>query len=170
MHKQIHLKVNEKPYELDIPVKKLLVDLLREDLGLTGTKVGCGVGECGACTVLVNGKAVCSCMTLAVEVDGTEVTTVEGLAQKGKLHPLQEAFIAHGAAQCGFCTPGMILAAKALLDENPRPSEAEIKQSLAGNFCRCTGYASIFRAVKSVAERGVEAWRLTIPLTNRTPR
>jgi carbon-monoxide dehydrogenase small subunit len=170
MHQKIHLKVNGKPYELDIPVKKLLVDLLREDLGLTGTKLGCGVGECGACTVLVNGKAVCSCMTLAVEVDGAEVMTIEGLAQKGKLHPLQESFVAHGAAQCGFCTPGMILAAKSLLDENPHPSEAEIKQSLAGNFCRCTGYASIFRAVKSVADEGVETWRLTEPLTNRTPK
>lgn len=170
MRRDIHLKVNGMDYELSVPVKRLLVDLLRDDLGLTGTKIGCGVGECGACTVLIDSKAVCSCMTLAVEVDGTEVTTIEGLSQEGKLHPLQEAFIAHGAAQCGFCTPGMILAAKALLDESPHPSEAEIRQSLAGNFCRCTGYASIFRAVKSVAQGGPKAWRRTRSSTNRTPK
>lgn len=119
-----------------------------------GTKYGCGEGECGACTVLLNGKAVNSCLVLAVEADGCEVLTIEGLSKDGKLHPIQQAFIDEGAAQCGFCTPGMILAAKALLDENPNPSDEEIKQGLAGNFCRCTGYVSIFRAVKKAVEGG----------------
>jgi carbon-monoxide dehydrogenase small subunit len=152
MKRGIHLKVNGKRYDASIPVNKLLVDVLREDLGLTGTKVGCGQGECGACTVLIDGKAVCACLTLAVEVDGAAVTTIEGLAKQGKLHPLQEAFIIHGAAQCGFCTPGVVMAAKGFLDSNPHPTDEEIKGALAGNFCRCTGYAAIFRAVKSVVE------------------
>ena len=154
MEKKITLKVNGERYEMRVPVERLLVDLLREDLGLTGTKISCGEGECGACTVLLNGKAITSCLTLAASVDGCEITTIEGLAKHGELHPLQEAFIENGAAQCGFCTPGMILAAKALLDKNPRPSEDEIKQALAGNLCRCTGYASILRAVCSAAEEG----------------
>lgn len=154
METEINLKINGQPYKLMVPAKRILVDLLRDDLGLTGTKVGCREGECGCCTVLVNGKAVCSCLTLAVEINGAEVATIESLAENGKLHPLQEAFVSQGAAQCGFCTPGMILAAKALLDENPRPSAEEIKRALAGNFCRCTGYASIFRAVESVARKG----------------
>jgi aerobic-type carbon monoxide dehydrogenase small subunit (CoxS/CutS family) len=152
MKKKINLVVNGQSLELEVPVKKLLIDLIREDLGLTGTKVGCAEGECGACTVLVDGKAVCSCMLLAVEVDGSRIMTIEGLARGGKLHPLQEAFIEHGAAQCGFCTPGMILSAKALLDEKPHPDKDEIKAGLAGNFCRCTGYASILNAVCSVSE------------------
>jgi len=151
MKQKIRLTVNGEPLELDVPVKRLLIDLLREDLGLTGTKAGCGEGECGACTVLLDGKAVCSCVLLAVEADGAEVTTVEGLAAGERLHPLQTAFIEQGAAQCGYCTPGMILAAKALLDENPHPSESEIKTALAGNFCRCTGYAAIIRAVQQAA-------------------
>lgn len=152
MKKNIQLTVNGQLFELEVPVKRLLIDLLREDLGLTGTKVGCGEGECGACTVLLDGKAVCSCMLLAVEVDGGHIDTIEGLARGDQLHPLQEAFINQGAAQCGYCTPGMILSAKALLDVNPNPSPDEIKQTLAGNFCRCTGYASILKAVSSVAE------------------
>jgi carbon-monoxide dehydrogenase small subunit len=154
MEKRIQLRINRERYEMRVPVERLLVDLLREDLGLTGTKISCGEGECGACTVLVNGKAITSCITLAVSMDGCEITTIEGLAKDGKLHHLQEAFIENGAAQCGFCTPGMILAAKALLDKNPNPSEDEIKQALAGNLCRCTGYASILRAVCSAAEEG----------------
>jgi carbon-monoxide dehydrogenase small subunit len=154
MEKKVTLKVNGERYEMRVPVERLLVDLLREALGLTGTKVSCGEGECGACTVLVNGKAINSCITLAVSVDGCEITTIEGLAKDGNLHPLQEAFIEHGAAQCGFCTPGMILSAKALLDKSPHPNEDEIKQALAGNLCRCTGYASILRAVHSVAGGG----------------
>ena len=127
-----------------------MVDLLREDLNLMGTKYGCGEGECGACTVLLDGQAVNSCLLLAIEADGCEVMTIEGLAQGDQLHPLQRAFIAEGAVQCGFCTPGMILSSKALLDENPHPSDDEIKQALAGNFCRCTGYSAILQAVKSV--------------------
>ena len=154
MKQKIHLTVNGRSFEREIPVKKMLIDLLREDLGLTGTKVGCAEGECGACTVLLDGKAICSCMMLAVEVDGGRITTIEGLARDGKLHPLQQAFIDQGAAQCGYCTPGMILSAKALLDANPHPSETEIKKALEGNLCRCTGYASILKAVRSVAEGG----------------
>jgi carbon-monoxide dehydrogenase small subunit len=154
MNQKIKLIVNGEPLALEVPAKKLLIDLLREDLGLTGTKVGCGEGECGACTVLLNGKAVCSCLLLAVEADGGRITTIEGLAEGVRLHPLQDAFIQEGAAQCGYCTPGMILAAKALLDENPHPSKAEIKMALAGNFCRCTGYAAIIRAVEAVAAGG----------------
>lgn len=154
MKRKITLTINGQHYELSVPVNKLLVDLLREDLGLTGTKVGCGAGECGVCTVLLNGMAVYSCLILAVAIDGSEVVTIEGLAQEDRLHPLQEAFITHSAAQCGFCTPGTILAAKALLDKTPHPSGDEIKKALAGNFCRCTGYAAIFRSVKSVAEGG----------------
>lgn len=147
MEKGIKLRINGKPYEMRVPVERLLVDLLREDLGLRGTKLACAEGECGACTVLVNGKAANSCLILAVSVNRCEVTTIEGLEREGGLHPLQEAFIEHGAAQCGFCTPGMILAAKGLPDKNPRPREDEIKQALAGNLCRCTGYAPIIRAV-----------------------
>jgi len=154
MKRKITLTINGQHYELSVPVNKLLVDLLREDLSLTGTKVGCGAGECGVCTVLLNGMAVYSCLIPAVAIDGSEVMTIEGLAQEDRLHPLQEAFINHGAAQCGYCTPGMILSAKALLDKNPNPSGDEIKKALAGNFCRCTGYAAIFRSVKSVAEGG----------------
>jgi aerobic-type carbon monoxide dehydrogenase small subunit (CoxS/CutS family) len=151
MNSEINLTINGRSYRLSVPPKRLLIDLIREDLGLMGTKVSCREGECGCCTVLVNGKAVCSCLTLALDADGCIITTIEGLASEGKLHPLQQAFIDEGAAQCGFCTPGMILAAKALLDENPHPREDEIKNALAGNFCRCTGYAAIFRAVQSVA-------------------
>ncbi len=154
MEKEITLNINGYSHRLTVPTNRLLVDLLREDLGLMGTKVSCREGECGCCTVLVNGKAVCSCLMLVVEIDGGKVTTIEDLSKEGKLHPLQEAFVAEGAAQCGFCTPGMILAAKALLEENPHPGEEEIKRGLAGNFCRCTGYASIYRAVESVAKGG----------------
>jgi len=146
----IHLTVNSQPYDLEVPAHKRLVDLLREDLHLMGTKYGCGEGECGACTVLLDGQAVNSCLLLAIEADGCEITTIEGLAQGDQLHPLQQAFVAEGAVQCGFCTPGMILSSKALLDENPHPSDDQIKQALAGNFCRCTGYSAILRAVKSV--------------------
>ena len=150
----ITITVNGDRHELTVDPGDRLIDVLRDQLNLTGTKEGCGEGECGACTVLINGRAVCCCMLLAVEADGDDITTIEGLAKNGVLHPLQTAFIEHGAAQCGYCTPGMILAAKALLDENPKAGEAEIKQALAGNFCRCTGYASILKAVRAVAERG----------------
>jgi len=128
-----------------------LLELLRDHLGMTGTKEGCGVGECGACTILIDGKAVNSCLFPVLEAHGTSIVTVEGLMNpEGTLHPLQEAFINHGAVQCGFCTPGMLLSAKALLDDNPHPTEEEIRSALAGNFCRCTGYTQIVQAIQSL--------------------
>ncbi len=143
--------VNGHAYQIAAHPSERLLDVLRDRLGLTGTKEGCGTGQCGACTVLVDGRAVNSCLLLAADAAGKEITTIEGLAPPGKLHPLQQAFLDHGAVQCGFCTPGMILSAKALLDENPAPSEEEIKRGLAGNLCRCTGYRKIFEAVSSYA-------------------
>ncbi len=148
----IEITINGERYRLNVPAGWRLIDLLRRDLELTGTHEGCGEGDCGACTVIVDGKAVNSCLMLAVEADGCEVQTIEGLAQNDRLHPLQEAFISEGAIQCGFCTPGMIMAAKALLDKNPHPSEEEIRQALQGNLCRCTGYEKIVEAVKAAAE------------------
>lgn len=130
--------------------RQTLLDALRYDLGLTGTKEGCGDGNCGSCTVLLDGQAINSCLVFAIELDGQEVTTIEGLYQGGNLHPLQQAFIDEGAVQCGFCTPGMILAAKALLDSNPYPTEAEVRLAIAGNLCRCTGYDKIVRAILKV--------------------
>jgi len=130
-----------------------LLDLLRDELRLTGTKEGCGIGECGACTVILDGKAVNSCLVLAGRCDGSEIITIEGLARDGALHPLQQSFIDHGAVQCGFCTPGMILSAKALLDENQRPTEKDIRVAIAGNLCRCTGYKQIVQAIQTVADR-----------------
>ena len=154
MKKEIHLTVNGEPYSLAIEPNRTLLQVLREDLGLTGTKEGCGKGDCGSCTVLVEGKAVDSCLTLATQVRGKSITTIEGLASGNDLHPLQKAFIEYGAIQCGFCTPGMILSAKALLDENPHPTEEEVKRALAGNLCRCTGYTKIIEAVMIVAKGG----------------
>jgi len=150
--KEINLTVNKQPCRLSVPPHRTLLEVLREELGLTGTKEGCGLGECGACTVLMDGKAVNSCLVLAAEADGKEITTVEGLADGDKLHPIQQAFVDHGGLQCGFCTPGMILSAKALLDKNPHPTEEEIKQGIAGNLCRCTGYAKIIESIKAAAE------------------
>ena len=132
----------------------MLLDVLREDLGLTGTKNGCGQGHCGACTVIVNGKAVRSCITTAARLDGARVETIEGLATGDRLHPMQDAFIAEGAIQCGFCTPGMIMAAKALLDASPSPDRAEIELALEHNLCRCTGYGAILRAISPRLRRG----------------
>lgn len=149
----IELTVNGELFRIDVPAHYRLIDLLRRDLELTGTHEGCGEGDCGACTVIVNSRAVNSCLMLAVEADGCDVQTVEGLAQSGELHPLQEAFIREGAIQCGFCTPGMIMTAKALLDKNPRPSEQEVRQALQGNLCRCTGYDKIVKAVLSLQEK-----------------
>ncbi|MEL7568690.1 MAG: (2Fe-2S)-binding protein [Dehalobacterium sp.] len=151
MHTKIELRVNGKHYEMKVNNATTLLQLLREDLGLTGTKEGCGAGECGACTVLLDGKPVNSCMTLAVQVHGKSVLTIEGVGEGEQLHPLQEAFINEGAVQCGFCTPGMILSAKALLDKNPSPNDDDIKEALAGNLCRCTGYVKIIKAVKAAA-------------------
>ena len=150
----IRLHVNGRIHDLLVDPARRLLDVLREDLDLTGAKEGCGSGQCGSCTVLLDGKPVASCMMFAVDAVGREITTIEGLAPPGQLHPLQQAFINHGAVQCGFCTPGMILSAKALLDENPCPSEEQIGRALAGNLCRCTGYRKIVEAVQSVATAG----------------
>jgi carbon-monoxide dehydrogenase small subunit len=147
----IGLEVNGVSHRLGIKPTALLLDVLREELGLKGTKRGCGQGQCGACTVLLDGRPVLSCILLAVQADGKKITTIEGLAGEGGLHPLQEAFIAEGAAQCGFCTPGMLLAAKDLLDRRPAPTDEEIRRAISGNLCRCTGYAKIIRAIKKAA-------------------
>jgi carbon-monoxide dehydrogenase small subunit len=149
--KEIKLTVNNQPYRLSVLPWRTLLEVIREDLGLTGTKEGCGLGECGACTVLIDGQAVNSCLVLATEADGKKITTVEGLVQGDELHPIQQAFVDHGGLQCGFCTPGMIMSAKALLDRNPTPTEEEIKQAISGNLCRCTGYAKIIESIKAAA-------------------
>ena len=149
----ITLKVNQRQVSADVEARTLLVELLRERLGLTGTHVGCDTSQCGACTVLVNGESVKSCTVLAVQADGASVTTIEGLAQGGKLHPLQEGFWEMHGLQCGFCTPGMILSAVDLLQRNPNPSEEEIREGLEGNICRCTGYHNIVRAVQYAAKQ-----------------
>ncbi|MBW2038124.1 MAG: (2Fe-2S)-binding protein [Deltaproteobacteria bacterium] len=146
---RVRLKINGQDKELEIPSNLTLLELLRDELGLTGTKEGCGIGECGACTVLLNGRPVYACLVLAPKIDGREIITIEGIGQEGKLHPLQEAFLNHGAVQCGFCTPGMIMAAKALLDENPQPSKEEIEEAISGNLCRCTGYLQVVKAIKA---------------------
>ncbi len=145
------LKVNKQEYDVNAEPFRTLLDVLRNDLGLTGTKEGCGTGNCGSCTVLIDGLPVNSCLILAGEVEGKEITTIEGVAQNGKLHPLQQAFMDEGAVQCGYCTPGFILTAKALLDANPKPDESEVREAIAGNLCRCTGYDKIVRAILSVA-------------------
>ena len=147
----VSLTVNETHYELDIPANTTLFRLIRNELGLLGTKDGCSQGVCGACTVLVDGQTVRSCLTLAVRADGKKVTTIEGLKEDGKLHRLQQAFIDEGAVQCGFCTPGMLLSSAALLEENPHPTEGQVREALVGNLCRCTGYARIVRAVLAAA-------------------
>lgn len=149
----LKLNVNGESFDLLAPVNKTLLEVLREEMNLTGTKHGCEVGECGTCTVLVDGEPVLSCLTLPIEVQGRAITTIEGVAQNGHPHPLQEAFTELGAAQCGYCTPGMILAAKALLDEHPQPTRDEIKEALSGNLCRCTGYLKIFESVELAAQR-----------------
>ena len=141
--------VNGVIYEEEIDHRRTLLEVLREHMGLLGTHKGCDEGQCGACTVLVNGKSVNSCLVLAASVQGKQITTIEGLAQVEKLHPVQEAFVETGAIQCGFCTPGMVLSAKALLDRNPHPNEEEIRKALAGNLCRCTGYSKIVKAIAS---------------------
>jgi len=153
MSKEItKLMVNGRPYEVILEPRITLLDVLREQLGLTGTKYGCGNGDCGACTVLVDGKPTLSCLTLAITVKGKSILTIEGLAKGNTLHPIQQAFIECGAIQCGYCTPGMIMTTKALLDENPTPTGEEVKEGLAGNLCRCTGYVKIIDAVLTAAE------------------
>jgi carbon-monoxide dehydrogenase small subunit len=147
MERRIKLDVNGRLYEITADTRTTLVKALRETLGLTGTKCGCERGECGSCTVLMNGMAVNSCLVLALEAEGFKIVTIESLAQDGTLHVLQENFIKNGAIQCGFCTPGMIMTAKASLDKNPRPTEREVRQALSGNYCRCTGYEKIVKSV-----------------------
>jgi len=154
----IELIVNGDRYELAVDPWRTLAEVLREDLRLTGTKIGCAQGDCGACTVLMDGRSISSCLTLAVEAHQRELTTIEGLAPSpDKLHPIQEAFVQHGAVQCGFCSPGMILSAKHLLDNNPSPSEAEIRAGLSGNLCRCTGYNKIVDAIGAAAAKLADA-------------
>jgi carbon-monoxide dehydrogenase small subunit len=149
----VSLEVNGEVTQLLLPVHKTLLEVLREDMGLTGTKHGCELGECGTCTVLVDGRAQLSCLLLPVQVEGNAITTVEGMAAGAELHPLQQAFSELGAAQCGYCTPGMLLSAQALLAHNPEPGREEIKEALAGNLCRCTGYMKIVEAVELAAGR-----------------
>ena len=149
----ITVTVNGAQERIDVQPNLTLLQMLREKLALTGTKNGCEAGECGACTVLVDGEPVNSCMMLAIEADGRELLTVEGLAPEGQLSPLQQAFVEHNAVQCGFCTPGMLMSAYALLKRNPTPTEEQIKQALVGNLCRCTGYLRIIRAIMDVAEQ-----------------
>ena len=149
----IQVSVNGQKHRADIPARTLLCDLLRDHLHFTGTKRGCETGVCGACTVLVDGQAFKSCLTLAVQVQDKEVTTIEGLGSEGKLHPLQEAFMQHGGLQCGYCTPGFIISAYSLLKENPNPTHEELCHGLAGNLCRCTGYVGIVESVMSAAEK-----------------
>jgi len=153
MFQKITLFVNGKDYDLNVESDELLIDVLRNKLGLTGTKKGCGTGDCGACTIILDGRAVTSCLILAVAVKDKEIITIEGLDQSGQLHPIQEAFIQHGAIQCGFCTPGMIMTTKTILDANPNPTEAEIRAGIAGNLCRCTGYTKIVEAIQAAAIR-----------------
>ncbi len=151
---QIALTVNGERREADVEPRQLLVYFLREQLGLTGTNVGCDTSSCGACTVLLDGESVKSCTVLAVQAEGSEVTTIEGLAEDGKLHPVQQAFHEQHALQCGYCTPGFVMATVSLLEENPTPSEDEIRRALEGNLCRCTGYHNIVRAVEAAARAG----------------
>lgn len=153
---KVNLTVNREKVTLEVDPGERLLDTLRNRLKLTGVKEGCSVGECGACTVILNGEAVHSCMVLTGQVDGSEVLTVEGLEVDGKLDPLQQAFVDHQAVQCGFCTPGMLMSAKALLNKNPHPDREEIKTAIEGNLCRCTGYEQIIQAIESVADKSRE--------------
>jgi carbon-monoxide dehydrogenase small subunit len=151
MKKKIQITLNGKKTDLEVPSHRLLLDLLRDEIGLTGTKEGCGTGDCGACTVLLNGKPVNSCLIFSGELDGADIVTIEGLKIGPELHPVQRAFVQEGGVQCGYCTSGMLMMSKALLDENPDPSEEDIRFALSGNLCRCTGYAKIVNAVQDAA-------------------
>ncbi|MCC6474391.1 MAG: (2Fe-2S)-binding protein [Burkholderiales bacterium] len=156
MKRLVELDVNGQRYDVIVSPRELLVDVLRKKVGTIGPKKGCGEGQCGACSVLLDGEPVVSCLTLAIACQGRKIVTVEGLAPAGRLTPLQQAFVEHGAIQCGYCTPGMLICAQALLDENPHPSEAQIRAALVGNLCRCTGYVKIVEAIQAAA-RGLEA-------------
>ncbi len=151
MKQLITLTINGESYDVAIEPRMTLLDVIRDELRLTGAKKGCDLGNCGSCTVLVDGKPILSCLMLAIEAQGKDVVTIEGLARNSQLHPLQQAFIDYSALQCGFCTPGMILSAKALLDSNPQPTEEEVKEAISGNLCRCTGYINIIEAILKVA-------------------
>lgn len=159
MKQILHLRVNAQDHEVYVPVHKTLLEVLREDLNLTGTKHGCELGECGACTVLVDGEPILSCLTLPIELQGRAITTIEGMARGPELDPLQQSFAELGAAQCGYCTPGVLLSAKSLLAHNPQPTRDEIRAALAGNLCRCTGYAKILEAVERIVETGEQGNR-----------
>ncbi len=149
---EITLKVNGINYRISIEARRTLLEVLRENLGLTGTKKSCNEGNCGACTVLIDGRPVSSCLVLAIDAQGKEILTIEGLSEGEKLHPIQEAFLKHGAIQCGFCTPGMVMSAKAFLDENPEPTKAEIRKAISGNLCRCTGYQHIVDSIMAASK------------------
>lgn len=155
MEYRVKFYVNDAPVELTVPANRTLLSVLRDDLALTGTKEGCGAGECGACTVIMDGLAVNACLILAPELNGKHIETVEGLAKGDQLSPLQESFIEHMALQCGFCTPGMLMSAESLLRENPHPTREEIATAMSGNLCRCTGYKKIVEAIEDVAAKGV---------------
>ena len=157
MKQLIQLTVNGETHDLVVPPTRTLLDLIRDDLGLTGTKRGCDLGACGACAVLLDGRPVNACLVLAVEAAGQEIVTIEAIASGGKLHPVQEAFVQQGAVQCGFCTPGLVVTVKALLDERPNASESEIREAISGNICRCTGYVKVLDAVRAAAreQKGV---------------
>jgi len=153
MARKISLRINKKELTLKVDDHRTLLEVLREDLSLTGAKEGCGTGDCGACTILIDDQPILSCLTLAVDCEGKEITTIEGLAKDGQLHPIQRAFVEKGAIQCGFCTPGMVMASYALLRRNPTPSEQEVKEAIAGNLCRCTGYVKIIDAIMRVVSQ-----------------
>ena len=153
MKRAVTLRINGERYDVLIEPATTLLEAVRDEAGLTGAKEGCGTGDCGACSMIVDGRLVTSCLMLALEAEGADITTIEGLARDGMLHPLQQAFIDRGAVQCGYCIPGMIMAGKALLDSNPSPSERDIRDALAGNLCRCTGYVKIVEAIAAAAER-----------------
>jgi carbon-monoxide dehydrogenase small subunit len=157
MKRNVTLTVNGEEHEVEIEPNRLLLHVLRDDLGLTGTKEGCSIGVCGACSVIIDGRLVSSCLTLAAGCHGKKIETIEGLCRDGKLHPLQQAFIEYGGFQCGICTPGQIMAAKALLDENPKPSEEEVKEWMSGNLCRCTGYYKILESVMAVVNNKISS-------------
>lgn len=154
MKRELNITINGQPYNLFVSTHRTLLEVIRDDLDLTGTKVGCEMGECGACTVIMDGRTVNSCLVLALEAEGCEVQTIEDLTEDGKLHPIQESFVEHGAIQCGFCTSGMIMSTKGLLEKNPNPGEDEIRSEMRGNLCRCTGYVKIVEAIEAVRDGG----------------